>query len=333
MSKGQRLATIIVSIILVMVVGGAAAFGLTALFGNKGGAQLSDKQVLKAIETTVDTLKEINQNNPGVTTLRTATEVTTDEIDQDVKGLMSIVPLVYISYIDYLIERDVLKVGTLQYDEFLEGEPGYETTDKLYTLVTQKDGLVYVTVKYDSDDGDYVTYTAYEIEYNFKKDELVGFNFVQFDDNTAATPEEQCSSYVAYRYNLKDGKVVLFNPTVRGLTSKQYQVALSNGRVDGEYISTNISYFRCFEGNLNDFTDYAGYDVDAGWDVDSRIDYESLTAEQKAVIIRCINGVKGHIIPYQSTVDAIVVSTAEHCDEISDANDYINETFYGEEIQ
>ena len=80
---------------------------------------------------------------------------------------------------------------------------------------------------------------------------------------------------------------------------------------------------------INDVTDYKGFDVNIDYHNDStlRIDFSSLTSEQQNIVLNCIANVKDYIIPYQTIVDAIDISTAEICDEISEANDYVNNKF------
>ena len=322
MTKGQRLATIIVSILLVMAFGGGAAFALTTFFGKDNGGKLSDKEVIKAITATVDTLQDINQGQARLQTVRTAT--TMEEISEtDAKALVTIIPLAYISYVDYLSDAKVLKIETLQYDDISYEDDSYATY--LYTLVTQKDGLVYVNVLCDPESEE-ATYTSYEIEYDFKKDTLIGFNFIQFTEESEHNGETT-ANYVCYRYNIKEGKVFLFNPEIVDITTEQYYQDITSGKVDGEYISDNVAYIRCFEGSIKDLANHEGYDVDCENSTGARIDFSSLTTAQQEFILKCVNGIKDYIIPCKQTVDCFDISKAELCDKISDANDYINETY------
>lgn len=319
MTRGKRFAIILVSLLLVVALVGGVAFAVIKYLGKDNNIKLADEEVIKAITATVETLEEIGQDKTNLQTLRLAENRVEDITKEDAEFMVTMVPIAYISYVDYLVEANALKIGTLQYDEVTE--TGDDQQSYIYTIVTQNKGLVYVNVLYTR--GDSNTYTAYEINYDFKNDELVDFNFVQFDDDM-----DDCY-YPCYRYNIKEGKVYLFNLNINGVTSKQYQEDMSANKVNGEYISTNVSFIRCFEGNINDLTDYKGFDVsvDSNNDNSEHIDFSALTTDQQNTLLNCIANVKDYIIPYQATVDAFDLSTAEICDKISDANDYVNNKY------
>ncbi|MBE5757760.1 MAG: hypothetical protein E7345_02380 [Clostridiales bacterium] len=320
MTRGKRFAIILVSLLLVVALGFGVVFVVNKYLNKDNSVvELTDEEVIKAITATVDTLEDIGQDKTNLQTLRLAENRVEDITKEDAELMVTMVPIACISYVDYLVEANALKVGTLQYDEVTETDDTQQSY--IYTLVTQNKGLVYVNVLYTR--GDSNTYTAYEINYDFKSDELVDFNYVQFDDDM-----DDCY-YPCYRYNIKEGKVYLFNLNINGVTSKQYQEDMSANKVNGEYISTNVSFIRCFEGNINDLTDYKGFDVsvDSNNDNSEHIDFSALTTDQQNTLLNCIANVKEYIIPYQATVDAFDLSTAEICDKISDANDYVNNKY------
>ena len=115
---------------------------------------------------------------------------------------------------------------------------------------------------------------------------------------------------------------------VKPLSSKQYQLDVVAGKVNANYINSNFTFIRFFKGNLNDLTDCEGYDVNVEpYNPEETISFEALSAGQQSLLLEIYGLIKNNIIEYQPVVDSINKAEAEHCDTISEANDYINEKY------
>jgi len=335
--KNGRLATIITCIILIIV-----SLGIAFLFNrkddNKDTNTLSDKQILLAIDATLNTLKNLNDEDNNKLNLQIGGVSTPTDISEESSKyfIANVHALAYIDYIDFLRDKNALKIGTLQYDQCLAYDesaagPINEHTRTIYTLVTHYNKLVCVYIKVIDDYADpnedtNIWNAYYEIEYDFNNNKLLNFDFVNYSDYEGAGYKR--TEYTSYSFNLQDNKVVLLDAYLKGKQSAEYQSDLLNNKVNGEYIANYMPYYKCFKGNIKDFSDYKGFSIGT-FDYNANgVDFSSLSEEQKTLTLDCISTIREHSGSCNFILDSMNFENAVLCNEISDSIEYIEKTYF-----